>query len=142
MVGIKNTSESSVLHFSNVCVTRPTDRPTNQPTDMTSYRSAMTHLKTDIFSKFLIHVLNSSSGKRIRQEMENRGLEIRRRGNRKFFVIVPPVPPPPPPDFVLTLLNDLTVWVQNRRTWRTSFRPKRLSWRRRMILMMVEATKS
>ena len=27
------------------CVTWPTDRPTNQPTDMTSYRSARTHLK-------------------------------------------------------------------------------------------------
>ena len=25
---------------------QPTDQPTNQPTDMTSYRSARTHLKT------------------------------------------------------------------------------------------------
>ena len=27
---------------------RPTDRPTNRPTDMTSYRSARTHLKTKL----------------------------------------------------------------------------------------------
>ena len=45
--------------------------------------------------------------------------------------------------FVLNLLHDLIFWVQKRRrTWRTSSRPMRLRWRRRMILMMVEATKS
>ena len=45
--------------------------------------------------------------------------------------------------FVLNLLHDLIFWRRRRRrTWRTSSRPKRLRWRRRMILMMVEATKS
>ena len=45
--------------------------------------------------------------------------------------------------FVLNLLHDLIFWVQKRRrTWRTSSRPMRLRWRRRMILMMVEASKS
>ena len=53
-------------------INRQTDRPTI-PTDMTSYRSARTHLKTDVFCEFSNHVLDSSSGKGMRQEMENWG---------------------------------------------------------------------